>query len=189
MNQQIIKFESLENKLIKINNELVLLDKDVAALYEVEPKKLRQQVKRNIEKFPKDYAYQVTKKELEIMVSHNVTPSLQEFGGSLPYIFTEKGLYMVATILKSKSATNATFAIIETFAKLKKLSKNLNSINNDMTKEEQKNLVSQSNILLEEIIDIEPVKEIKEDNITEIETKIELNLGFAKVSRVVKTKK
>ncbi|MEA2099795.1 MAG: ORF6N domain-containing protein, partial [Campylobacterota bacterium] len=77
MKQNIIKFESLENKLIQIKNQLVLLDKDVANLYEVEPKKLRQQLKRNIEKFPQDYAYQLTQEEFDIMVSQNVTPSKQ----------------------------------------------------------------------------------------------------------------
>ena len=71
----ITKFETLEKKLILLNNTLVLLDKDVAQLYEIEPKRLREQLKRNIEKFPKDYAYQVSDKELQIMVSHNATPS------------------------------------------------------------------------------------------------------------------
>lgn len=79
MIQSIIKFESLENKLIKINDQLVLIDKDVANLYQVEPKKLRQQLKRNIEKFPNDYAYQLNEEEFEIMVSQNVTPSKKEF--------------------------------------------------------------------------------------------------------------
>jgi phage regulator Rha-like protein len=185
---KIVKFETLENKLIRKDNQLVLLDKDVASLYDIEPKKLRQQIKRNIEKFPRDYAYQLSEDELDTMVSQNVTPSKQIFGGSLPYVFTEKGLYMVATILRSKKATEATFIIIETFSKLKKLSRNLNSISSEQTKEEQEQLVKESNILLEEVIDIEPVREIKDDNITEIETKIELNLGFAKVSRIIKKK-
>ena len=95
---------------------------------------------------------------------------------------------MVATILKSKNAVDATFPIIETFANIRKLSRNLNSIDEHQTKEEQQNLVSESNELLETIIDIEPVRALKEDE-TEIETKIELNLGVVKVSRVVKTKK
>ena len=185
---EIVKFEKLESKLISINKKVVLLDKDVASLYGIEAKKLRQQLKRNIEKFPEDYAFQLSKEELDTMVSQNVTPSKQEFGGSLPYVFTEKGLYMVATILKSKNAVDATFTIIETFANIRKLSRNLNSIDEHQTKEEQQNLVSESNELLETIIDIEPVRALKEDE-TEIETKIELNLGVVKVSRVVKTKK
>ncbi len=183
----IIKFENLESKLILKDNELVLLDKEVAKLYDVEPKKLRQQLKRNIEKFPLDYAYKLTDEELAIMVSQNVTPSKQSFGGSLPYVFTEKGLYMVSTILKSKKAVDATFLIIETFANIKKLSRNLNSIDEHQTKEEQQALVEESNILLEKVIDIEPVVKLQDDE-TEIETKIELNLGFMRVSKVIKTK-
>ena len=186
---QVIKFESLENKLINIDDKIVLLDKDVASLFNIEPKKLRQQLKRNLDKFPDDYAFRLAEKDVDFLVSQNVTPSKKVFGGSLPYVFTEKGLYMVSTIVKSKIATEATFIIIETFAKLKKLSRNLNSISHEQTKEEQKALVEESNILLEEIIDIEPVSKIKDDNVTEVETTIELNLGFAKVSRVVKTKK
>ena len=87
----IIKFETIENKLIKYKNDWVLLDKDVATLYEIEPKKLRQHLKRNIDKFPSDYASQLSQTDLDIMVSQNVTPSKQHFGGSLPYVFTEKG--------------------------------------------------------------------------------------------------
>ena len=106
----------------------------------------------------------------------------------LPKVFTEKGLYMLATIIKSKVATETTIKIIETFADIKKLSRNLNAISADQSEEEQEALVKESNVLLEKIIDIEPMREMKDDE-TEIETKIELNLGFVKVSRVVKIKK
>jgi len=184
---KIIKFESLENKLIMLENSLVLLDKDVASLYEIEPKRLKEQLKRNIEKFPQDYAYQVSDKEFNFMVSQNATPSKKQYGGTNPWVFTEKGLYMVATILKSKKATEATFVIIETFANIRKLSRNLNSIDEHQTKEEQQALVAESNILLEKVIDIEPIVKLQDDE-TEVETKIELNLGFMKVSRVIKTK-
>jgi len=182
---EIIKFETLENKLIKLRDSLVLLDKDVASLYEIEPKKLRQQLKRNLDKFPEDYAYQILDEELNLMVSQNVTPSKKQYGGTNPWVFTEKGLYMVATILKSQNALNATFAIIETFAKVKELSRNINSIMKTTDEQVQKDLAQQSNKILEEIIDIEP--DILEDNedgeVVETTTKFEFNLGFAKVSR------
>jgi hypothetical protein len=184
----IIKFDTIENKLIKYNNEWVLLDKDVAFLYEIEPKKLRQQVKRNINKFPNDYAHQLSEDDLDIMVSQNVTPSKQQFGGSLPYVFTEKGLYMVATILKSKKADEATFTIIETFAKVKELSRNINAIMKTEDAERQKELAQKSNKILEEIIEIEPdiLADDEDGEIIETTTKFEFNLGFAKVSRSIK---
>jgi len=184
----IVQFQTLENKLIKHKNKLVLLDKDVAELYNIEPKKLRQQLKRNIDKFPEDYAYQLNEKELDIMVSQNVTPSKQSFGGSLPYVFTEKGLYMVATILKSKQALNATFTIIETFSKVKELSRNINSIMKTTDEAVQQALAQKSNRLLEEIIDIEAdiLEDDEDGEVVETTTKFEFNLGFAKVSRSIK---
>jgi len=185
---QVTKFETLEKKLIPLNNTLVLLDKDVAQLYVIEPKKLRQQLKRNLEKFPKDYAYQVSDAELERMVSQNVTPSKQQLGGTNPWVFTEKGLYMVATILKSKNAIQATFTIIETFAQIKELSRNINNIMKTTDEEVQKELAQKSNKILEEIIDIEEeiLHDDEDGDVVETETKFEFNLGFAKVSRSVK---
>ncbi len=185
---KLVNFKTFEDKLIKLNNQFVLLDKDVAKLYEIEPKRLREQLKRNIEKFPKDYAFQLSDKEVDFMVSQNATPSKQHFGGSNPWVFTEKGLYMVATILKSKNALNATFTIIETFAKIKKLSRNINEIMNTEDKNKQKKLAEQSNQILEDIIEIEPeiIEDDKDSEIIETTTKFEFNLGFAKVSKSIK---
>ena len=188
---KIIKFESLENKLIELNSQLVLLDKDVAILYGVEAKKLRQQLKRNIDKFPKSYAYQIDNSELELMGSQNVTPSIsqlkQSFGGTLPYVFTEKGLYMVATILKSPQATQATFNIIETFAKVKELSRNINSMTKTEDETIQKAFAQRTSEILEEIIDIDDdLLDDESDEVIETQTKFEFNLGFAKISRSVK---
>ena len=185
---EITRFETLENKLIKIRDTLVLLDKDVAELFEVEPKKLRQQLKRNIDKFPKDYAYQVPDEEFEFMVSQNVTPSKKYYGGTNPWVFTEKGLYMVATILKSKNALDATFTIIETFAKIKELSRNINAIMKTSDEAVQKELAQKSNKILEEIIDIDDdiLEDDEDGEIIETQTKFEFNLGFAKVSRSIK---
>ena len=91
---EIVKFEKLESKLVSINNRVVLLDKDVALLYGIEAKKLRQQLKRNIEKFPEDYAFQLSKEELDTMVSQNVTPSKQEFWRKPSIcLYRERSLY------------------------------------------------------------------------------------------------
>ncbi len=185
---EVLSFTTFENRLIKLNDNLVLLDKDVAQLYDIEPKKLRQQLKRNIEKFPKDYAYQLTDEDVNIMGSQNVTPSKQYFGGTNPWVFTEKGLYMVATILKSKNAFNATFTIIETFAKIKKLSRNINAIVQTTDKNLQQQLAQQANKILEDIIEIEPdiLADEEDGEVIETTTKFEFNLGFAKVSRSIK---
>ena len=187
-NIETINFETFEGKLIKLKDTLVLWDKDVALLYEIEPKKLRQQLKRNIEKFPRDYAFQLSDQELALMGSQNVTPSKQQYGGTNPWVFTEKGLYMVATILKSKNALNATFVIIETFAKIKELSSNINSIMQTTDKKLQHYFAQKSNKILEEIIYIEPdiLQDDEDGEIIETTTKFEFNLGFAKVSGSIK---
>ncbi len=184
----ISKFNTLENKLIKLKNKLVLLDKDIADLYEIEPKRLKEQLKRNIEKFPIDYAYQISDEELEFMVSQNATPSKKQYGGSNPWVFTEKGLYMVATILKSKNAINATFTIIETFAKIKELSKNINEIMKTEDENKQKKLAIASNRILEDIIEIDSniLEDDEDGKVIETTTKFEFNLGFAKVSKSIK---
>ena len=184
---EIIKFENLENKLIEYNNESVLIDSDVAELYGVATKEINQAVSNNIDKFPYGYIIELTKEEkIEVVKNFDHLEKLK-YSPYLPKIFTEKSLYMLATIIKSKVATDTTIKIIETFANIKKLSRNLNSIEEHQTKEEQQALVEESNILLEKVIDIEPVVKLQDDE-TEVETKIELNLGFMKVSRVIKTK-
>ena len=105
--------------------------------------------------------------------------------GSLPYVFTEKGLYIVATILKSKQALNATFIIIETFVKVKELSQNINDIMKMTNEEAQQELAQKSNKIFEEIIDMES-DILEDDEVVETTRKFEFNLGFAKVSRSVK---
>lgn len=185
----IIKFENLKNKLIEYKNETVLIDSDVAEIYGIETRDINKAVKNNPDKFPDGYIIELTKEEKKEVVEKFHHLEKLKFSPHLPKIFTEKGLYMLATIIKSKVATDTTIQIIETFSKIKKLSRNLSSISHEQTDEEQRAMVEESNYILEEIIDIQPITEIKDDDITEIETTIELNLGFAKVSRVVKTKK
>jgi len=185
----IVRFENLENKLINYNKELVLIDSDVADLYGVETRDINKAVKNNPSKFPNGYIIELSQDEKEEVVENFHHLSKLKYSPYLPKIFTEKGLYMLATILKGKVATETTIKIIETFSDIKKLSRNLNSIDENQTKKEQQQLVKESNILLEKVIDIQPIREIQDDDVTEIETKIELNLGFAKVSRIIKTKK
>ena len=182
-----IKFHTFENKLIKLRGKLVLIDKDVAELFGVETRDVNKAVKNNPAKFPQRYVFEVTKNEFEILRRKFSTAKFAKTR-TLPKVFTEKGLYMVATILKSKNALNATFAIIETFTKVKELSRNINGIMKTTNENIQKELAQKSNKILEEIIEIEPdVMEDEEDGeIIETTTKFEFNLGFAKISRSVK---
>jgi len=184
---EIIRFENLESKLIKYNNEFVLIDRDIAELYGIETRDVNKAVLNNPNKFPDGYIIGLTKEEKNELVEKFHRFNKLKHSTVNPKVFTEKGLYMLSTIIKSSIATQTTIAIIETFTNIRKLSRNLNSIDENQTKEEQQALVEESNILLEKVIDIEPTVKLQDDE-TEVETKIELNLGFMKVSRVIKTK-
>jgi cytochrome c oxidase assembly protein Cox11 len=82
----------------------VMLDRDLAELYSIETRALKQAVKRNIERFPKDFMFEMTSKEIDGMVSQNVIPSKSYFGGAAPFCFTEQGVTMLSCILNSKIA-------------------------------------------------------------------------------------
>jgi hypothetical protein len=81
--------EVITSKIYLIRGEKVMLDRDLAELFDVKSIRLREQMKRNIEKFPSHFPFQLTNEEVEIMVSQNAIPSRQHLGGSLPYVFTE----------------------------------------------------------------------------------------------------
>jgi hypothetical protein len=185
---EIIQFETLGNKLIKYNDSLVLVDRDVAELYEVETKEINKAVKNNPEKFPDGYIIEITKEEKDELVKKFHRFEKLKHSTVSPKVFTEKGLYMLATIIKSKAATETTLQIIETFAKVKELSRNINEIMKTKDEDKQKDLALASNKILEDIIEID--SDILEDNedseVIETTTKFEFNLGFAKVSRSIK---
>jgi len=87
----IVPIERTEQSIFLIRGHKVILDKDLAYLYKVKPIALRQQVKRNKERFPNDFILRLTEGEVEILVSQNVIPSKKSLGGYLPYAFTEQG--------------------------------------------------------------------------------------------------
>lgn len=91
----IVPVEVIERRIYLIRGHKVMVDRDLAALYQVKPTALRQQVKRNQARFPADFVFQLSKDEAETLVSQNVIPSKRSFGGSLPYAFTEQGVAML----------------------------------------------------------------------------------------------
>ena len=97
-----------------------MLDKDLAQLYEIKPIVLRQQVKRNLERFPNDFMFQITDEEAKMMVSQNVIPSKQSLGGYLPYAFTEQGVAMLSSVLRNKRAVLVNIQIMRAFVNLKR---------------------------------------------------------------------
>ena len=184
---EMVKFETLEDKILEIRSKKVLIDKDLAQLYGVQTRDINKAVKNNPDKFPDGYLFELTKDEFDALRGKFSTTKFSKTR-TLPKAFTEKGLYMLATILKGENATHATLMIIETFVKIKELSRNINSIMKTTNEEVQKELAEKSNRILEEIIDIEPdiLEDDEDGEVVETTTKFEFNLGFAKVSRSIK---
>ncbi len=173
--------ENIGLRLIMLRNQPVLLDSDVAAIFGVETKRVNEAVRRNSEKFPKDYMFSLDKQEIANLRSQFATSSTG-WGGARhePKAFTEKGLYMLATILKSKQAVEATFGIIETYAQVRELQTTLTALHNHDNK--NKGLISRFSELLSDIV----LPDLRPD---EAETSIELNFFIGKLKHTVKRKR
>ncbi|MDR1483977.1 MAG: ORF6N domain-containing protein [Planctomycetaceae bacterium] len=178
----IVKFRQVEEKIITIRDQSVILDSDVAELYGITTKEVNQAVKNNPEKFPSGYIFELTTEEWNSLRSKILT--LKESGRGehkkyLPKAFTEKGLYMLATILKSPVAVRTTIAIVETFTKVRNLSQKMNELTTASDKESQKKLMQSSGELITELLD-------PEFETTDTETSIELNLAVLKFKHTIK---
>ena len=146
------KIENLEKFIIEIKGQKVFLDADVAAIYGVETKRVNEAVKNNPDKFPDGYILELDKNEWDSLKSKFST-SMRGGKVKLPSAFTEKGLYMLATILKSQQATQATISVVETFSKIRELSRNIKELSVVQDKAKQKSLMQKSKGLIAEIFD------------------------------------
>jgi len=108
-------------RILHIRGKNVMLDKDLAHLYNVKTIALRQQVKRNLDRFPEDFMFQLTELEANYLVSQNVIPSMKYLGGYLPYVFTEQGVAMLSSVLRSKRAILANIYIMRAFINLRRM--------------------------------------------------------------------
>lgn len=176
----IIKNEDIELRIINIRGENVLIDGDVAKIYGVETKRVNEAVKNNLDKFPEDYLIELTQSEKNELVENFDRFNRLKHSPANPKAFTEKGLYMLATILKSKQATQTTFAIIETFTKIRHLSRTLNQLTATDDEVRQKALMQKSGEIIAEVLG---------DELTTTDTTVELNVAFLKVKHTIKKKK
>jgi hypothetical protein len=113
------ELQVIQSKIYEIRGQRVMLDSDLAAMYGVETRALNQAVKRNIERFPEDFMFQLTKGELEILKSQFVTSS---WGGTrkFPYAFTEQGVAMLSSVLRSPLAIQVNIGIIRAFVEFRR---------------------------------------------------------------------
>jgi phage regulator Rha-like protein len=205
----ITTLDAVEEKIITLRNQLVLLDSDVAALYEVQTKEINQAVKNNPKKFPSGYIFELDDGEASNLRSKFLTLEKQEPVKSFdrfdneevvnlrskiltanlamsrvsPKAFTEKGLYMLATILKGDKAINATIEIIEAFAKMRAMTRSIAELMKDHTNEQkQKDMVRRGEELFGGIIG-------NALDTVGTETSFELNLAAFKIKHTVKRTK
>ena len=179
--KKIVRFNQVEEKIISIRNQNVILDSDVAFLYGVETKEINQAVKNNPGKFPKGYVIELKIKEFRDLRSKFLTANLAMTRVS-PKAFTEKGLYMLATILKGEQAEQTTIDIIETFAKIRELSRTVTELSETREELKQKSLMQKSGEIVADILG-------DDMQITDTETSIEINFALMKFKHTVKQKK
>ena len=119
--QSVIADEVVMRKIYVIRGQKVMIDRDLAALYGYETKRMNEQVKRNLERFPTSFMFQLTAKEEEYLRSQIATANVSAKIRTLPYAFTEHGVLMLASILKSETAIKASVHIIEVFVRLREM--------------------------------------------------------------------
>ena len=121
---ELISLDKIQNRIYTIRGHQVMLDKDLASFYDVKPIRLREQIKRNPNRFPDDFVFVLTENEIDFMVSQNAIPSKQSLGGSLPFVFTEQGVAAVAGVIKSEKADAVSVAIARAFVAMRKFLQN-----------------------------------------------------------------
>ena len=179
----LIPFKEVENKIVVIRGQEVLLYRDIAELYGVETREVNQAVRNNPRKFRDGYMFELTSEESSVLRSKILT--LDNTSGKGRYskynfkAFTERGLYMLATILKSKRAEDATIAIIETFAKVRSLKRELVELHKETDKEKQTQKIKHFGEVLTDIV-------MPDLQTQETESSLEINFLIGKIKHTVK---
>lgn len=188
-----ILLHDIQSAFLEVRGHPVLLDSDAACVYGVETKRVNEAVRNNPNKFPagymlelKEHEWKAIKKNLESSEMLNLRSKISTANYSKvrtpPKVFTERGLYMLATILKSKVAAEATIAIIEAYANLRELSKTIGLLSESEDLRERESLIKRSGVLLTDLLDDQLPT-------SDSETSIELNLALLKFKHSVKRSK
>ncbi|MBS3150956.1 ORF6N domain-containing protein [Candidatus Woesearchaeota archaeon] len=149
----------IKNKIYTIRGVQVMFDRDLAKLYAIETRVLKQAVNRNKNRFPPDFMFILTEKEVDVMVSQNVIPSKKHLGGALPYAFTEQGVANLSSVLNSDKAIEVNIQIMRAFVAMRKFISLNSQLFQRMDVIEKKQIESDKKI--DQIFDIIQSKEIK----------------------------
>jgi hypothetical protein len=112
--------DTIENKIHTVRGQQIMLDRDLATLYQTDTRTLKQSVKRNIDKFPSDFMFKLEEEDIESLVSQFVIPHKKFLGGSTPFAFTEQGVAMLASVIKTEIAISISISIIRAFVAMRK---------------------------------------------------------------------
>ncbi|MBN1493055.1 MAG: ORF6N domain-containing protein [Candidatus Omnitrophica bacterium] len=168
--QENITFQYITEKIIVLNNKRVMLDRDLAELYGVSTKRLNEQVKRNIDRFPSDFMFQLTLQEVRLLRSHFATSKKRQGGRTyLPYVFTQEGVAMLSSVLNSKKAITVNVFIMQAFVKLREIMFENKNISERINKLESR--VAHQGTTLKQIITYI-------DTLHEVENKPRKKIGF-----------
>ena len=119
MSQELIPLERIAQSILYLRGQKVILDYALAALYGVETRALKQAVRRNVHRFPGDFMFELSAREIQNLVSQSVIPAIQKTGGATPMAFTEQGVAMLSSVLRSERAVKVNIAIMRAFVKLR----------------------------------------------------------------------
>lgn len=181
MMNEIVKYEQVKDKILTLRGQQIILDCDVAKLYGVETKRVNEAVKNNPDKFPAGWTYSLTNQEIAEVRSKFSTSSLAK-NSTHATAFTERGLYMLATILKSPVATQATIAIVNTFAQVREIARTMETVAETEDVAQKKSLMQKSGELIGEMLGAQLCT-------TSAETEIELNFAVVKIKHKVTREK
>jgi len=175
-----ISMKEVEERIAVIRNQEVIADADVAFLYGVETREVNQAVKNNPEKFPVYYMFELTPSELRDLKSKILISNVSDNSRrSTTKAFTERGLYMLATILKGERARSVTFTIIETFFKVRSLKRELLELHKETDKEKQASKMQHFGEVLTDIV-------MPDLQTSETESSLEINFFIGKIKHTVK---
>ena len=178
-NKLALNMQKVEEKIAVIRNLEVIADADVAYLYGVETKRVNEAVRNNPEKFPSRYMFELTNSELQDSRSKISSTNVSSMNRNPTKVFTDRGLYMLATILKGETARDVTFAIIETFTKVRELKRELLELHNETDKDVQKTKIQHFGDVLSDIV-------MPDLQTSETESSLEINFFIGKIKHTVK---
>ena len=199
--REIVRFEDVRDRIVEIRGQKCILDFAVAELYGVETRDINKAVKNNPHKFPKGWTFELEKHELEELRSKVLTANIPENqknidlqwkistanlpspkSRTMPKAFTERGIYMLATILSGSKAVETTLTIVDTFVKLHELQRTIGEMTKAQEESEQKSLMKKSGEIVDDLFGDAFAT-------SETETEIELNFAVLKLKHTIKRKK